>query len=134
MPSRGFSRDSAAQEQPHDPEGGRRPEDEHPLHEVALDLGLEWTETLDHSAVQGQGVVAFDPRSARFFSSAVYSAGSAPEFMTGTLDSGEPLITFKSMVSGQDSTTSFALNLLDDDHFTVAALDRAWRALFTRQK
>jgi hypothetical protein len=24
--------------------------------------------------------------------------------------------------------------LLDADHFTTAALDRAWRAVFTRQK
>jgi len=50
------------------------------------DLRLEWTEQLDHTTIAGQGVLGFDPGSDRFFSSAVYSAGAAPEFMTGTLD------------------------------------------------
>jgi hypothetical protein len=104
------------------------------------DKRLEWTETLDQSHVQGQGVVGYDDRSDRFFSSAVSSAGSSPELMTGTLDDAEPLITFSPLALAPDSGTTresnaaFAVALLDDDHFTAAALDRAWRAVFTRQK
>src|SRR2546430_14074289 len=63
------------------------------------DLRLEWTEQLDHSTIAGQGVLGFDPGSDRFFSSAVYSAGAAPEFMTGTLDAAEPLVTFNSILT-----------------------------------
>src|SRR5213593_1168891 len=50
------------------------------------DLRVEWTEQLDHSTLQGQGVIGFDPGNGWFFSSAVYSAGSAPEFTTGIVD------------------------------------------------
>ncbi len=101
---------------------------------------LEWTETLDQSRVQGRGVVGYDDQSDRFFSSAVSSAGSSPELMTGTLDDAEPLITFSPLAlapdsgSAQESNRAFALALLDDNHFTAAALDRAWRAVFTRQR
>ncbi len=104
------------------------------------DKRLEWTETLDQSRVQGQGVVGYDDQSDRFFSSAVSSAGSSPELMTGTLDDAEPLITFNPLAlapdsgAARESNQAFAVALLDGDHFTTAALDRAWRAVFTRQK
>jgi hypothetical protein len=104
-------------------------------------LRLEWTEALDHSSVQGQGVVGFDEKNGRFFSSGVYSAGSTPEFMTGTLDDNQPLVTFTPLPfmaeMGQTPggpTQAFALNVIDTDHYTVTALDRAWRAVFTRQQ
>ena len=96
-------------------------------------LRLEWTEALDHSSLQGQGVLGFDEKSGRFFSSGIYSGGSTPEFMTGTLDDGQPLVTFTPLPFGPDAK-GFALNLIDTDHFTVATLDRAWRAVFTRQQ
>jgi hypothetical protein len=100
-------------------------------------LRLEWTEALEHSTVQGQGVLGFDEKSGRFFSSGVYSAASTPEFMTGTLDEGQPLVTFTPLPFapdvGRTPGQAFALNVIDADHFTVAALDRAWRAIFTRQ-
>jgi len=100
-------------------------------------LRLEWTEVLEHSPVQGQGVLGFDEKSGRFFSSGVYSAGTAPEFMTGTLDDGEPLVIFTPLPFAPDAGRvpgqAFALNVIDADHFTVAALDHAWRAVFTRQ-
>ncbi len=104
------------------------------------DKRLEWTETLDQSHVQGQGVVGYDDQSDRFFSSAVSSAGSSPELMTGTLDDAEPLISFNPLAlapdsgAARESNQAFAVELLDADHFTTAALDRAWRAVFTRQK
>jgi len=101
-------------------------------------LRLEWTEALEHSPVQGQGVLGFDEKSGRFFSSGVYSAASTPEFMTGTLDEGQPLVTFTPLPFapdvGRTPGQAFALNMIDADHFTVAALDRAWRAIFTRQQ
>jgi len=96
-------------------------------------LRLEWTEQLEHSPMQGQGVVGFDEKSGRFFSSGIYSSGSTPEFMTGTLDDGEPLVTFTPLPFGPEAK-AFALNVIDTDHFTVATLDRAWRAVFTRQQ
>ncbi len=96
-------------------------------------LRLEWTEQLEHSPMLGQGVVGFDEKSGRFFSSGIYSSGSTPEFMTGTLDDGEPLVTFTPLPFGPEAK-AFALNVIDTDHFTVATLDRAWRAVFTRQQ
>jgi hypothetical protein len=59
--------------------------------------------------------------------------------MTGTLDDAEPLITFSPLSLAPDgparsSNQAFAVAVLDDDHYTAAALDRAWRAVFTRQK
>jgi len=96
-------------------------------------LRLEWTEQLEHSPMQGQGVVGFDEKSGRFFSSGIYSSGSTPEFMTGTLDDGEPLVTFTPLPFGPEAK-AFALNVIDTDHFTVTTLDRAWRAVFTRQQ
>ena len=96
-------------------------------------LRLEWTEVVDHSPIQGRGVVGFDEKSGRFFSSGIYSGGSTPEFMTGTLDDGQPLVTFTPLPFGPDAK-AFALNVIDTDHFTVVALDHAWRAVFTRQQ
>lgn len=103
------------------------------------DLRVQWSERLDHSEIQGQGIIGFDPGSGRFFSTAVYSAGSAPEFLTGTLDGAEPLVTFTPIATSPDSTAgepamhSFNLTMLDHDHFRVAALDHGWRGVFTRQ-
>jgi hypothetical protein len=105
-------------------------------------LRLAWTEALDHSQVQGQGVIGFDLTSGRFFSSAIYSSGGAPEFMAGTLDDAEPLVTFLPIDLTPDSgpaalaarrSRALTLSVFDEDHFTVAALDRAWRATYTRQ-
>ena len=101
-------------------------------------LRLEWTEVLDHSPVQGRGVVGLDEKSGRFFSSGVYSAGSTPEFLMGTMADGEPLVTFTPLPFmpdvGRSPGQAFALSVIDSDHFTVVALDRAWRAVFTRQQ
>ena len=100
------------------------------------DLRVEWTEQLDHTAVQGQGMIGFDERSGRFYSTSVSNAGSGAEFMTGIPDAAEPRITFSPMSllldagAGQQSA---ALSMLDRDHFTWAPLDHAWRAVFTRQ-
>ena len=104
------------------------------------DLRLEWSEQLDHSTIAGQGVLGFDPGSDRFFSSAVYSAGAAPEFLTGTLDAAEPLVTFSSMLPappagpGQPVGPASIMTMLDQNHFAWTARDRAWRAMFTRQE
>ena len=99
-------------------------------------LRLEWTEVLDHSPVQGRGVVGLDEKSGRFFSSGVYSAGSTPEFLMGTMADGEPLVTFTPLPFmpdvGRSPGQAFALSVIDADHFTMVALDRAWRAVFTR--
>ncbi len=97
------------------------------------DMRLQWTEGLDHSDAQDQGIIGFDPKSERFFASAVYSAAAAPEFMTGTLDTAEPLVTFHAIGPVPESDSTLALNLVDQDHFTLAPLDRGWRAVFTRQ-
>ena len=105
-------------------------------------LRLAWSEALDHSQLLGQGVIGFDPTSGRFFSSAIYSGDGAPEFMAGTLDAAEPLVTFRPIALAPDSGASgraasragsFTLNMFDENHFTVAALDRGWRTTFPRQ-
>jgi len=103
------------------------------------DLRLEWTEVLDHSRVQGKGLVGFDPSSDRFFSTAVYNVGSAPELMTGIPDDAQPSITFYAIAvsTGADESQpppSSTLAVVDHDHFTWTAQDRAWRAVFTRQR
>lgn len=103
------------------------------------DLRVEWTEELDQSQLRGQGIIGFDSRSGRFFSTSVYNAGSAPEFMAGILDNAEPRITFRPIPlsadasPGQQLVQSSALTMLDQNHFTWTALDRGWRAVFTRQ-
>jgi len=102
------------------------------------DLRLEWTEVLDHSQVQGQGLVGFDPVSDRFFSTSVYNVGSAPELLTGILDDAQPSITFYAISispgAGEPPPAPFStLAVLDHDHFTWTAQDHAWRAVFTRR-
>jgi len=104
------------------------------------DLRLEWTEVLDHSHVQGQGLVGFDPSSDRFFSTAVYNVGSAPELMTGILDDAQPSITFSAISISPGAgepppppPAASTLAVVDRDHFTWTAQDREWRAVFTRQ-
>ena len=96
------------------------------------DLRVQWTDALDHSQIETRGMIGFDPRSGRFFSSSVSSADPAPEFMTGTLDTAEPLLTFRPIADSAGQ--SFALTMLDADHFRSAALDHSWRAVFTRQR
>lgn len=102
------------------------------------DLRLEWTEVLDHSGAQGQGLLGFDPASDRFFSTSVYNVGSAPELLTGVLDDAQPSITFYPIsilpAAGEPPPApSSTLAVLDRDHFTWTAQDRAWRAVFSRQ-
>jgi len=105
------------------------------------DLRLEWTELLDHSQVQGQGFVGFDPASDRFFSTSVYNVGTAPELLTGVLDDAQPSITFYALTispgPGESPPSAAApastLAVLDHDHFTWTAQDRSWRAVFTRR-
>ena len=103
------------------------------------DLRVEWTEVLDHSQVQGQGLVGFDPVSDRFFSTSVYNVGSAPELLTGIPDDAQPSITFYAISISPGAgepppPPASTLALVDRDHFTWAAQDRAWRAVFTRQR
>ena len=103
------------------------------IHSLYDDLRVEWTEALDHSAAKGQGIVGFDPAIDRFFWSAVYSTGAAPELLTGVLDDAQPTIAFRP-VAGGDSAAPAALTMVDDDHFTWGTPDRSWRAVFTRQR
>ena len=102
------------------------------------DLRLQWTEVLDHSQVQGQGIVGFDPASDRFFNTSVYNVGSAPELLTGILDDAQPSITFYAIpispgAGDPPPPPASTLAVLDHDHFTWTAQDRGWRAVFTRQ-
>ena len=102
------------------------------------DLRLEWTEVLDLSQVQGQGLVGFDPSSDRFFSTSVYNVGSAPELLTGIPDDAQPSITFYAISiapgAGEPPPPPMStLAMVDHDHFTWMAQDRAWRAVFTRR-
>ena len=99
------------------------------------DLRLQWTEALDSSRTRSQGLLGFDSRSGRFYSSTVDSAGSGAEFLTGTLSTLEPLVTFIPIApaSGQKATESFTWTMVDQDHFTWAPLDRGWRAVLTRE-
>ena len=99
------------------------------------DLRLQWTEELDSSRTRSQGLLGFDPRSGRFYSSTVDSAGSGAEFLTGTLSTQEPLVTFIPIApaSGQRPMESFSWAMVDQDHFTWAPLDRGWRAVLTRE-
>lgn len=96
------------------------------------DSRLEWTEQIDHSAIQGQGLMGFDPTTGRFFSTAVSSAGPSPELLSGTLDDAEPTITL-SPLSGAPAGAASSLTVLDRDHFSWVAPNRQWRAVFTRQ-
>src|SRR5947209_7008342 len=98
------------------------------------DLRLEWTEVLDHSQVQGQGLVGFDPSSDRFFSTSVYNVGSAPELLTGIPDDAQPSITFYAISiapgAGEPPPPPMStLAMVDHDHFRRAArLDALERA------
>ena len=99
------------------------------------DLRLEWTETHDDSS-HSQGVLGFDPRVSRFYSSAVYSDGSGVQLLTGAPSAAEPLITFTPLPAPQPDRRlmeSFTLTVIDPDHFTWVPLDRGWRAVFTRE-
>lgn len=102
------------------------------------DLRLQWTESLDSSGSRSQGIIGFDPRTGRFYSSAVYSEGTGPELLTGTLSPNEPLVAFAPIVpapnAGRRMMESFTLTLIDPDHFTWVPLDRGWRAVFTRER
>ena len=105
------------------------------------DLRLQWTEQLDSSRTRSQGLLGFDPRSGRFYSSSVDSAGSGAEFLTGTLSPQEPLVTFTPIApppappaSSQPAMESFSWTMVDQDHFTWAPLDRGWRAVLTRER
>ena len=104
---------------------------------VALfdDLRLQWTEQLDSARTRSQGLLGFDSRSGRFYSSTVDSTGSGAEFLTGTVSLSEPLVTFVPVAasSGQDTVGAFVWTMVDQDHFTWAPLDRGWRALLTRE-
>jgi len=88
------------------------------------DLRLQWTEELDSARVKSQGMIGFDSRTGQFYSTAVDSAGTGAELLTGTLDMAEPVITFGG---------AFVLRMVDQDHFTWSPLDRGWRAVLTRQ-
>jgi len=103
------------------------------MHALFDDLRVEWTEALDHSPLAGQGIVGFDPANDRFFWTAVYSAGAAPELLTGVLDDAQPTIAFRP-VAGDEATAPATLTVVDDDHFTWVAPDHGWRAVFTRQR
>jgi len=99
------------------------------------DLRLEWTEKHDDSS-HSQGVLGFDPRVGRFYSSAVYSDGSGVQLLTGAPSPTEPLITFTPLTAPQPDRRlmeSFTLTVIDPDHFTWVPLDRGWRAVFTRE-
>lgn len=102
------------------------------------DLRLQWTEELDPSGSKSQGIIGFDPRTGRFYSSAINSEGTGPELLTGTLSTNEPLVTFTPVTpatnAGRRLMESFTLTLIDPDHFTWAPLDRGWRAVFTRER
>jgi hypothetical protein len=95
-------------------------------------LRLQWTEELDSSRVKSQGMIGVDSRTGQFYSTAVDSTGSGVEFLTGTLDLAEPLITFGP--AAPSANVSFILRMIDADHFTWAPLDRGWRAVLTREQ
>jgi hypothetical protein len=102
------------------------------------DLRIQWTEELDSSASRSQGIIGFDTRTGRLYSSAVYSEGTGPELLMGTVSPSEPLVTFAPVVpasnAGQRLMGSFTLTLIDPDHFTWVPLDHGWRAVFTRER
>lgn len=100
------------------------------------DLRLQWSEQLDSSRTRSQGLLGFDPRSGRFYSTTVDSTGSGAEFLSGTISPREPLVTFVPIVppSSQQAKESFSWTMVDQDHFTWAPLDRGWRAVLTRER
>jgi hypothetical protein len=96
------------------------------------DSRLEWTESLDSSAMAARGIVGFDPRSGEFYSTAVNSSGPGIELLTGSMDLSEPLVLFTPSSKSRDA--SYTLRVIDADHFMWAPLDRGWRAVFTRER
>ena len=96
------------------------------------DLRLQWTEALDSSRVKSQGMIGFDSRTGQFYSTAVDSAGTGAELLTGTLDVAEPLIIFGPAAASPGA--AFVLRMIDQDHFTWSPLDRGWRAVLTRER
>ncbi len=96
------------------------------------DLRLEWTESLDSSAIAARGIVGFDPRSGEFYSTAVNSSGPGIELLTGSMDLSEPLVLFTPKSRSNDA--SYTLRVIDADHFMWAPLDRGWRTVFTRER
>jgi len=66
----------------------------------------------------------------------VDSTGPGAEFLSGTLSTLEPLVTFTPIATapGQKATESFTWTMVDQDHFTWAPLDRGWRAVLTREQ
>jgi hypothetical protein len=96
------------------------------------DSRLEWTESLDSSAMAARGIVGFDPRSGEFYSTAVNSSGPGIELLTGSMDLSEPLVLFTPNSKSRDA--SYTLRVIDADHFMWAPLDRGWRAVFTRER
>jgi Protein of unknown function (DUF1579) len=103
------------------------------------ELRVEWTETLDHSPLAARGTLGFDPASGRFFTASAYSGSPTPDFMTGTPDEAAPQIALRPLALSPDPgappspAAGLTLSVLDDDHFTVTAMNRSWRAVFTRQ-
>jgi hypothetical protein len=101
-------------------------------------LRLQWAEQLDSSGSRSQGIIGFDPRTGRFYSSAVHSEGTGTELLTGTLNPSEPLVSFAPVVPAPNASRrlmeSFTLTMIDPDHFTWVPLDRGWRAVFTRER
>lgn len=107
------------------------------VRELFDDLRLEWSEELDDSGLRGQGVLGFDPKSNRFFSNAVYSAGYAPEILSGRLDDAGPLITFSTLADAPGASAgepTSALTIVDRDHLMWTAIDRGWRTVYTRME
>jgi hypothetical protein len=96
------------------------------------DQRLEWTETLDSSAIAARGIVGFDPRSGEFYSTAVNSSGPGIELLGGSMDLSEPLVLFTPQ--SRSTEASYTLRVIDADHFMWAPLDRGWRAVFTRER
>ena len=103
------------------------------------DKRLEWTESLDSSTIGARGIVGFDPRTGRFYSTAINSSGPGIELLSGSMDLAEPLILFTPIApaAGADPSRrhmeSFTLRIIDADHFMWSPLDRSWRAVFTRR-
>lgn len=103
------------------------------------DTRLEWTESVDSSAMSARGILGFDPRTGQFYSTAVNSSGPGIELLTGSMDLSEPVILFTPTAPAASADPSrrhmesFTLRMIDADHFMWSPLDRSWRAVFTRR-
>ena len=96
------------------------------------DQRLEWTESIDSSAMSARGILGFDPRTGEFYGTAVNSSGPGIEILGGSMDLSEPLVLFTP--SSRSNDASYTLRVIDADHFMWAPLDRGWRAVFTRER